>query len=404
MISDEAQIFNHPFFQGHPDAERIDGSERKHLDGDEQRRRWDYFFRPDLEMIHLWRWAEQSRARSAVVRHQSEIKRLQGDLIKNWIFIGVIGVLGIILAVAVHPYVIAVALGGLYFVPKLIRIRRDKLTAEEQIRKEEQLIQEIIRERSQLLAQAQQIGETRPTPDEMGQFVSDNVEVLRVKAQKALNIGEGDIILVKEIDPIYDWALLQGIGRGSDTARGRGTMNPHHLKAYYGAVFCTYYTQFIFPTKDHIDSYGEFYDVILNRESGIATDEYYYRHITNINTRTTEIEGSQDIYFLGSGKVIETTEFRMTASSGESISVTLMGEAMRRSLTEYTQDRQMVANADSLTELENSASSNVRSDIEANFKERAAAAQRLQDDNRVSAADDVVRAIRAELRDKQSSL
>jgi hypothetical protein len=322
-------LFDYPIFeagipyvneQGEEELMLISGMKRYYLN-DIQKRKWDYFFRPFLPLVgfqHRLKILELSENSSKQKKALGKLKTLVYFLfaaaIASSVFIPMTEG-----ASAIGTFLLLIIWIGKWM--KFRKQRKDYLKKEKELESYE----------AELLHLEKQVPDEVPTDKEISDMYNEELSFLDVEAIESLGLDSETIMeLDSEINPrklkgitIEDWAYIQ-----PESSVGKSSLRPEHM---VGVVvgedgqprYAVYFVQFIYPTDDLITVYGCFYDFILRETKGLATDEYFYRNVVSVASKTHEEES-----FLDPKRVSETTLFRLTVSSGDSIQVALTDERL----------------------------------------------------------------------------
>lgn len=323
-------LFDYRIFEYGSEDLWCTGLERYFLD-ERQQRKWDYFFRPSQYLIG---YPHQSMLHDLFTQKAEKEKNLPGlkFLTGFWALLIVMSIISI-------PFLNVVSYIGIVFFLGLFAKYFVNL-------REKAGGLDLINERIQLLIDEishlqNQVPQNIPSDKEIDRWYDEELNYLEQEAIDALNLDPETILeLSEDLNPhglkgllIEDWGPLQpiinvGIGSISRT-NWHAVMVGEDSKPRYGV----YFLQFIFPTNDLISVYSCYYDFIKRDRKGLLTDEYFYRHVVSVGSRTEEYENS-----LNPDRKTEATMFRLTVSSSDSIVVALTDDAVIEDMNKRFKD------------------------------------------------------------------
>ena len=309
------------FLEGLLAGYHIKGTRRLEFKDEKKQQRWDFFVRPDMEYMDSIIKSMISTKRSKMFYNEQRMKKLQTQMI---VYI-IIGVVLAILLNSLHYIVSLVAL-AIFGILCISRIgERSRLEKENRALQEE--IDNILKNYEELKKQVPPLVSCQQLED----WLMEELKALEKEAIEELSL-EGPFTKA-EIKGLEDFQSIVLIEPGliqSHRTPGYIKTQEHRklvqLKDSFEPIYAVYYVQFLFVIENQIGVYGCFYDSIMQEKHGVVSDEYFYRHVTSVSTRTEEMRDTLSELMGDEAKAIENTIFKLTVASGDSISIALTDE------------------------------------------------------------------------------
>ncbi|GMM70348.1 hypothetical protein MTsDn5_03000 [Alteromonas gracilis] len=369
----------------------------------EQRKVWDFFFRPDVQELRtvLKDTVKSSRITEKKITEQingtqtsleNESRKKDFNRFVSWIFVllfcisggvgfyafknidflkRVYGNMGIpIKEVADKPEIFAllptlpIALLLFIFAIRFSRAKAKVLQFTSDIEVQKAILQghsgviaSIKKYRRRLISQIPTL-QAGQQDLYSGNFIKDYIwgrlnGDLKSKAMRECNIEIEDIVY-KTGEPIIltSWSLIQGDTKRKAASDRIPFNNEQAVRIIAGGslVFAVQLVQYIFLTKDKIDIFSMYYDFITDKAHCQRTGTYFYKDVT---TTSTEIVNRDNIFESGGvSNDVTATEFYFTLTSGDRVSLTLLNEDSLSKINEESKNNESISPSLQLKQLD----------------------------------------------------
>lgn len=336
----------------------VDGMERLKLSNDEQRKWWDFFYRPVRSLVGR----PQLRR---IYLLKNEKKKLEVDIKEQKDLLFIIGVAGLIFATGSLLYSVYVSIffifaSGLFCLDTYLN--KSKLSV--LLKEKHGLIKLLEGEVSSLLKQVPKT----PSKREADDWVKEVFQLSELMALREIthnhNIEYENIADYIKHPPISDngvkgllidcWGLLQpreinspyglestGYNRVIDDILGN--IATWRVKSDGSPLYRVIYMQHIFLLDKNINVYGFFYDFVTGKKYGKRKETFQYGHITNFSINEVEFNDdsmSQDRLGISNALIegLSNTTFEaftLTVSSGVNFRCVLTTETVLESMNDW---------------------------------------------------------------------
>lgn len=304
-----------------------------------QKRKWDYFFRPHNLLIG-------KHQKKQVLELEDEIEDMKKQNQKNLILYGCALVAAICLGIFVSEMIfLAIPLIVLVYLPLLIKFQKQK-------KLKEKWILSLTHEIKQLY---QQVPVDIPSDEQMEAWLFEEIQHLKDKAIEELILDRDMILAIEGNDPwghpgitIPDWGAIQ-----PKKTNGRDRVNDVHLKSFRVTkrnqlLFAVYYIQFIFLTKEQIAIYNTFYDFILGKPIGHTTHQYHYQDVVSIGTSNDTVPNIFDEH-----SEFDITLIQIAVSNNNPLQIALTDEKVIEDINKRIEENKRYAEQQAELEEEN---------------------------------------------------
>lgn len=307
---------------------------RRELDDEaksNQKRKWDYFFRPHPYFI--------GRAQKESIDDlEDQIDELEKEHKKQVIYCGAAAAAIFLLAIfgsGMLYYVLPVV--GLFYLFTFMKFQQQKKRKEKWVHSLKNEIQQLYR----------QVSTDIPSDEQMESWLHQEIKILEDRAIRELMLERDTILKVGDNQNkwdtessifMLDWGAIQ-----PQNTNGKGNVDEEHIRGFrvtkrYLPLFSVYYVQFIFLTPDQIAAYSTFYDFILGKTIGATTHQYYYQDVVGIGTVDSQVPNIFD-----EKSNFDVTLLRISVSNNDPLQIALKSEQVIEDINKRIEENRKYA-------------------------------------------------------------